>query len=69
MDIGAGSRDLLGKLEGGCQKSLLRDMRSHQEVFKYLVTRLPLAEPVVRNVQCLHPEVKNQDAAQKSSQS
>ena len=66
MDIGAGSRELLGKLEGGCQKSLLRDMRSfYQEVFKYLVTRLPLDEPVVRNVQCLHPEVKNQDAAQK----
>ena len=66
MDIGAGTRELLGKLEGGCQKSLLRDMRSfYQEVFKYLVTRLPFDEPVVRNAQCLHPEVKKQDAAQK----
>ena len=66
MDIGTETREMMGKLEGGQQKSLLRDMQSfYQEVFKYLSKRLPLDEPIVRNAQCLNPEVQEQEAAQR----
>lgn len=40
-------------------------IRFYQEVYKHIAKKLPLDEAVVKNAQCLHTEVKDQEAALK----
>jgi len=37
----------------------------YQAVASYLQTKLPLSDDVIRSLQCLHPEVRSQEKAQK----
>ena len=66
MEIGADTEKTLSVLDSGKRKTQLYDIRKfYQAVASYLQTRLPLNDDVIRSIQCLHPEVREQEKAQK----
>ena len=66
MEIGADTEKTLSVLDSGKRKTQLYDIRKfYQAVAIYLQTRLPLNDDVIRSIQCLHPEVREQEKAQK----
>jgi len=67
VDIGTEASEWLCKVDSSSRQKLLRMqiLKFYQEVSKHLAKKLPLDEPVVKNAQCLHPEVRDQDIATK----
>lgn len=66
MEIGADTQKTLSNIDKGRQKTQRIEMlQFYQAVTSYLQTRLPLNDMLVRSVQCLHPEVRDQERAQK----
>ena len=64
MEVGSDTEKTLSKLDSGKQKSLQYDMRKfYQEVTSYLAKTLPVDVALVKNIQCLHPEVREQESA------
>lgn len=66
MEIGADTEKTLSSLDKSKQKIQRIEMQKfYQCVTSYLQTRLPLYDSIVKSVQCLHPEVRMQERAQK----
>ena len=66
MEVGESTEKTMSALDTGKQKTIRYDMRKfYQAVTSHLQSKLPLNNTVVRTVQCLHPEVRDQDKAQK----
>jgi len=66
VEIGGDTQKTWSNLDTGKQKIQRTEMlKFYQAVAHFLQTRLPLKDTVVRSVQCLHPEVIDQESAQK----
>ena len=65
-EIGADIEKTFSVFDSGKRKTQLYDMKKfYQAVASYLHTRLPLNDDIKTSIRCLHPEVREQEKAQK----